>query len=152
MLQQWADTLYRLECHQEGPILWLNSDHQTIDQILATQASAGRRAGLREVFFDQIAHAVWSQLFIKAVADTEAGEAEEQGDLGEARYEWQQGVLAELLPAVVPEEPDDDARLRRVLAESHDDLSLTLERLDTALQRRNELVKHMKRLIEVSVG
>lgn len=130
--------LYRLECDQETPVLWINSDHQAIAGIMEVAGSVGRHARLREVLYDQIAPSIWTQLFFRS--------AYHIVDAGEAVYDWEEGVLSELLKHMYPE-VGDEQRLDK-LRNEYADLSAVLKRLDDALQRKNDLCGHMDRLIE----
>ena len=144
VLMAVGDNLYQLECDQEAPILWVNSDHARIAAILNDRATTGRRARLREVFFDVIAQGVWTQLFLRAAMDVV--------ERDEVVYPWEDAVLRELLPLMYPGPRTHPARRRR-LVDSMDQLGIvgTVERLDSALQQKNELTRHMGRLIEETV-
>jgi hypothetical protein len=138
------DNLYQLECDQEAPILWVNADHTRIAAILNDRASTGRRARLREVFFDVIAQGVWTQLFLRAAMNLV--------ERDELVYPWEDAVLRELLPLMYPGARTHPARRGR-LVDSMVQLGIvgTVERLDSALQRKNDLTRHMGRLIEETV-
>lgn len=137
--------LYVLDVDQESPILWINADHQRVAGILDSRGVTGRAARLRESFFDHVAYAVWSQLFVKATTDLLAS------DDDETTYPWQDVVLDALLGDVFPEVKGGSARRRR-LREWHADLPELWRRLDAALQRRNDLASHLAKLAEEEVG
>jgi hypothetical protein len=141
--QPWR--LYQLETHGDTPILRINADHEAIVRVLDARGQTGLDARLRETFYDQISRGVWSLLFTSAV-ETLDGE-------GQTNRPWQRGVIRELLPHLFPETPKR-SRMHELVAlredESH--LSLLAEKCDQALQRRLDVVKHMSRLIETTVG
>ena len=136
--------LYHLDTIGE-PVLWINSDHASIAEVLNAKGQSGIRARLRELFFDTISGAVWTQLFLRsASALSEAS----LGDGMEVRKPWQSGVLRELLPYMFPKKTSHDERLRELLAVREESLGLLAELCDSALQQRGDVVKHMSRLIE----
>jgi hypothetical protein len=135
-----AHNVYRLDCDQDAPVLWINADHAKIAAVLDDRGSTGRKARLREVFYDLIAHGVWVQLFMRA--------ASEVRELEDTTYAWQDGVLRQILPVVfatLRTHAERVSALRRLLA---DDLGLLLDRVDAALQARAELSTHMSSLAE----
>lgn len=144
VLTPFRKNLYRLELDQDAPILWVNTDHDKLTPILSDKGSTGKRARLREVFYDVIAHGVWAQLFVRAAEDIRAQ--------GELTYDWEDAVLIELLPMILPGHRSHTQRvagLRRAL--QRDGLAVVMERLDAALQHRSELTRHMTRLVEETV-
>jgi hypothetical protein len=139
-LAAYQHNVYRLECDQDAPVLWINADHDKIAAVLDDRASVGRKARLREVFYDLIAHGVWTQLFMRAVADVRAGE--------EATYAWQEPVLRQLLPLMFASGRTYPERMRALQQLLDDDVGLLFERLDGALQMKSELGVHMGKLAE----
>jgi hypothetical protein len=131
--------LYLLRLEQETPELWINADHERIATVLDSKGTVGRHARLREVAFDQVAHGVWTQLFVRAARDYVANE--------ETSYAWQDAVLDLLLRDVFPELRSVAERRDR-LAELWGELPLLLARLDAALQRRAGASAHLGKLIE----
>lgn len=139
-LAAFQRNLYRLECDQDAPVLWINADHDKIAAVLDERGTVGRKARLRDVFYDLIAHGVWTQLFVRAALDARPGR--------EPSYGWQDAVLRLLLPLMFETHRTHEQRvhaLGRLLA---DDVSLLLERLDAALQVKAELGAHMTALAE----
>lgn len=136
------DNLYRLEV-EETPILWINADHERIRSVLEGRGTVGRHARIRELAFDQIAYSVWSQLFLRAARDYTTNE--------ETSYPWQDAVLDLLLRDVFPEGRTAADRRDR-LTDAWRDLPELLRRLDAALQRKNELAAHLRKLIEEEDG
>ncbi len=144
VLSTYQSNLYRLELDQELPVLWVNADHDKVTPILSDKGSTGKRARLREVFYDVIAHGVWTQLFVRAADDLVGPD--------DLTYDWEDSVLRELLPGLLPGYRTHGARLsalRRTL--DREGLPATIERLDAALQQKNEITRHMTRLVEETV-
>ena len=131
--------LYLLRLEQETPELWINADHERIAAVFDSKGTVGRHARLREVAFDQVAHGVWTQLFMRAARDYVANE--------ETSYAWQDAVLDLLLRDVFPELRSVAERRDR-LAELWGELPWLLARLDAALQRRAGVSAHLSKLIE----
>lgn len=131
--------LYALDLDQPSPILWLNADHERVAAVLDSRGTVGRHARLREAIYDHVAHAVWTQLFLKAAGDYVRNE--------ETTYPWQDAVLDLLLRDVFPSVRRASDR-RDELATAWDDLPSLLARLDAGLQRRNDLALHLTRLVE----
>jgi hypothetical protein len=135
-----ADALYRLESG-ESPILWLNSDHARVCQVLDDVANTGRMARARDVIYDQISHAVWTELFFRA--------ARAVVDTGEPVFPWQEAVLAKVLPLLYAEIPDYDSRVEALVGELREDGDRELrERLDGELQQWFEVGRHATALAE----
>lgn len=143
ILAAHQDNVYRLECDQEEPVLWINADHDKIAAVLDERATTGRKARLRDVYFDLVAQGVWSQLFTRAASDLDEGD---QG--AESRYGWQDGVLREVLPFMFPLASTHEARTRELLRLRADDVALMFERLDAALQAKGQLATHLGTLAE----
>ena len=141
VLKPFAGNLYRLEMDQPRPVLWVNADHQLITPVLGDRGTTGKRARLREVFYDLISQGVWTQLFLRTIDDL-------RGE-GELSYDSERAVLSELLPAMYPKQRSNAARLA-VLKSSlaADGLSLMAERLDAALQKKSAISAHMTRLVQ----
>ena len=130
VLKPFVGNLYRLEMDQPQPVLWVNADHQLIVPVLGDRGTTGKRARLREVFYDLISHGVWTQLFLRAVDDLRGG--------GELSYDWERAVLSELLPTMYPKQRSHASRLAVLMSSLQvDGLSLMAERLDAALQKKN---------------
>lgn len=143
-LARHAGDVYHLEVEAELPILWLNRDHEAVAAVLDDKGTTGRRARLREVAFDLVSGPVWTQLFFAAASHVD--------EEGASRHEWEESVLRELLPRVVPAR-DHKSRvleLSRMLREG-EHVAL-LSRLDHALQRRLDLARHLEALIREVLG
>jgi hypothetical protein len=147
LLATFQDNVYRLECDQDAPVLWINADHDKVAAVLDERATTGRKARLRDVFYDLIAQGVWSQLFVRAVSDLHASEHESEQH-AESAYGWQDGVLREVLPFMFPASPGHAERVRELLRLRNDDLALLIDRLDAALQAKGQLAGHMNSLAE----
>ncbi len=135
--------LYVLDLDQPDPILWVNADHERVTAILDSRGTVGRHARLRESFFDHIAYAVWTQLFLKAAHDYTQD--------GEATYPWQDAVLDLLLRDVFPNhrtQSDRREHLRDVIGEP----TTLMRSLDAGLQRRNDLAAHLTKLVSEEEG
>jgi hypothetical protein len=78
----------------EHPKLWLNSDFESLQELLHVEGTVGRHARLRDALFDRIAHAVWTQLFIDALTAA--------GDSGDPTFEWQAAALRAFVPSLQP--------------------------------------------------
>lgn len=143
LLKQFQTNLYRLECDQEAPVLWVNADQEKIAAILGERGTVGRRARMRELFYDVISYGVWTQLFTRT--------ARHLSD-GELVYEWEEAVLHELLPFLYPQKRDHASRVRALTdLLDYGDWPLVMERLDAALQAKCESSVHMAKLIEETV-
>ena len=139
-LRAHADTLFWFHV-SEAPTLWINADHEKIQRVLDDRGTRGPRARLREATFDLIAQSVWTQLFVQAAIDLRRSD--------ELVYEWEDAVLRELLPALIKGERTHAARvaaLRQRL--EREELLEVLGQLASVLQRRNNLVAHLTKLVE----
>lgn len=144
VLQPFAGNLYRLELDQASPVLWINADQERITPILGDRGTTGKRARLREVFYDLIAQGVWTQMFLRAAEDLRTD--------GELTYDWEDAALRELLPSMFPELRSHALRVSALGRSLRSDgLSVTVERLDAALQRKNDISLHMTRLIDDTI-
>lgn len=143
LLKQFETNLYRLECDQEAPVLWVNADQDKIAAILGERGTVGRRARMRDLFYDVISYGVWTQLFTRA--------ARHLAD-GELVYEWEEAVLRELLPFLYPQKRDHGSRVSALIdLLDYGDWPLVMERLDAALQVKCDGSVHMARLIEETI-
>ncbi|MBN1655095.1 MAG: hypothetical protein JXA30_15105 [Deltaproteobacteria bacterium] len=143
LLKQYQANLYRLECDQESPVLWVNADQEKIAAILGDRGTVGRRARMRELFYDVIAYGVWTLLFTRAARHLEDGELV---------YAWEEAVLRELLPFIFPQKRDHAARLRALTdLLRYGDWPLLMERLDAALQAKCASTLHMANLVEETI-
>lgn len=136
-----AGNLYWLDAERENPTLWLNSDETNLAEVLDSRGTRGGRARVRDVVFDMIAMGVWTQLFMRAALNAQA----EDGPSG---YEWEENVLRLLLPEMFPDAQDHEScclALRELYGEGG--AVKVLERLDTLLQQRQSLVKHLNTLL-----
>lgn len=136
--------VYVLDADEETPILWLNAEHERVTAILDSRGTVGRQARLREVFFDLIAHSVWTQLFLRAATDLARAD--------ETLYPWQDAVLDLLLRDVFPEVRRAADRRERLVELHREDLPALLARLDAGLQRRHDLGAHLTRLADEEHG
>lgn len=144
-LKRHPDRLYLLDANGPAPVLFINSDHREVVDALDAKAQSGTKARLREVFFDVLSVGVWTQLFMHSV--------EALDDEGATRHAWQDGVLAELLPAMFRTARNHSARVRELLAirQSDSPLRQLSELCDLALQERLDLARHMQRLVQTGV-
>ncbi|MEQ9498734.1 MAG: hypothetical protein RIT81_17785 [Deltaproteobacteria bacterium] len=131
--------LYLLETDGPAPVLWINADHERLSAVLDSRGTVGLHARLREVVFDHLGHAVWTQLFLHA--------AERYVASGECVHEWQDVVLDRVLADVYPDDPNTAVRRDRLVAD-FEELPTVLRRLDAALQRRDDLAGHLTKLVE----
>jgi len=144
VLAPFHANVYHLELDDEQPVLWVNTDHGQLTPILSDKGSTGKRARLREVFYDLIAQGVWTQLFLRALDDLRSD--------GELTYDWEDTVLRELLPTMLPGHRSHAERLAALeRAAERDGLPTLVGRLDAALQRRSEISRHMSRLVAETV-
>lgn len=133
--------LYKLECDQENPILWLNLDHDRVCEVLDSVANVGTRARIRDAVFDYVSHNVWSRLFLLAAHDSV--------DTEDPPYDWEQSVLERFLPVLYPEYADHQSRVVALSEElQQGDQNQILGRLDTFLQEHLEIARHMTWLVE----
>lgn len=141
VLSAFGQNLYRLECDQEQPVLWINSDHDRIAKIFSVRGTTGRRVRIRDLFGDIVAYGVWNQLFMRAAVHLL--------DQKELVYDWEESVLREVLPYLFPEKSDKTERMRALQQlVSYADWSSLIERLDAALQNKCEISQHMNKLID----
>lgn len=136
----WAGALYRLDCESESPILWLNKDHERIVEVLDSKGTVGLKARLREVLFDSIGAAVWSQLFARA-ADSLANEAIPS-------FGWCEAVTERYLPKLFPQASDHEARLGLLKEEWKEGAHPVLARLDRVLQIEQSAPRQITKLVE----
>lgn len=143
-LAPYAASIHWLDCESETPRLWINKDHPKITAIMDDRGTTGAKARMREVFFDLVSQAVWTQLFVRAATHID--------EAGETVHEWETSVLHQLLPDIYRRHRTHAQRvdeLRRELDEG--EWTSLLQRLDTALQEKHEVARHMTRLIEETV-
>ncbi|MBI2378776.1 MAG: hypothetical protein HYV07_32575 [Deltaproteobacteria bacterium] len=135
------DIVYYLELEQPNPILWLNSKHRAVVEVMMSRATRGARASIRELVFDMIESSVWSQLFLRASMDLARA--------GETGYAWEDRVLAKWLPKLFPETEDEETR-RALLKEEIDrgELPSLLRMLDMRIQDESSLATHLSKLAE----
>jgi hypothetical protein len=143
LLAAHQDNVYRLECDQDAPVLWINADHDKVAAVLDERATTGKKARLRDVYYDLVAQGVWTQLFMRAASDLDASDEEAQ-----STYRWQEGVLREVLPFMFPGAPSHGERVHELLRLRHDDMALLIDRLDAALQAKAQLATHMTSLAD----
>lgn len=135
------DALHQLDCDGDAPVLWLNLDHAHVHAVLDSVGSVGRVARMRDVVFAQIGQAVWTRLFWRAARSVQR--------VGETVHEWEEAVLARLLPRVYPDSPDHESRLAALRADLDGDQDdAVLARLDGALQDMLELARSTTALAE----
>lgn len=85
------ERIYYLDLRNaDRPKLWLNNDHPRIVDVLRAEGSVGAEARMRDVVLDQIQRGVWSQLIVRAIADSDEN--------GEPLHEWEQTVLEIFAP------------------------------------------------------
>ena len=92
----------------EEPQVFLNSKHDLLKQTLMKKRPTGSDATIRNALMTYIAHTTWSTLFLASIADCRH---EENEDVAWPQDSIKVKVLKRLLPLVVPERTDDDARL-----------------------------------------
>lgn len=131
--------VYRLEVDGERPVLWLNADLTAAVSVLDAKAASGKMARLREVAFDLLTPAVWTQLFLKAAPVFVSGEGDEEG--------WQSAVVWQLAPHLYGKKATE-VEVRRQLELDLDDVPSLLAKLDAVLQRVHELGRHLEAAAE----
>jgi hypothetical protein len=129
--------LYRLDCAQEVPILWLNADHEVLAPVLASEGTRGTRARIRDATFDRIVSSVRAQLLLRA-----ATHAATEGPI----YAWETAVLDDELPRLFPDVAATD-RLQR-LKETMSDPADLLARFDDASQAHERTADVLRKLVE----
>lgn len=92
----------------EDPQVFLNSRHDLLKQTLMKKRPSGSEATIRNSLMTYIAHTTWSTLFLASIADCRH---EENQDVTWPQDPIKVKVLKRLLPLLVPERTDDDARL-----------------------------------------
>tara|TARA_R110002096_G_scaffold259030_1_gene452626 strand:+ start:100545 stop:101534 length:990 start_codon:yes stop_codon:yes gene_type:complete len=129
------DVVFELDCGTEAPILWLNSDHARVCEILDSRATHGVSARMRDLMFDNISSSVWTQLFLSAVWDIREAD--------ESTYRWQQAVLQRFLPKMYSQSGtlEDQRRFLRLDLEDGG-MAILMERFAPALQGDLEIAKH----------
>lgn len=133
--------LYQLDCESEAPILWLNTASPRLAGALASVASTGRIARIREAIFDRISAAVWTRLFLRAMTDLVR--------TGEPTWTWQTAVLQRWLPRLYAEDPDHESRVESLRRELDDgELDAVIARLDLAIQDELASARVHAQLIE----
>lgn len=133
--------MYQLDCEAEAPILWLNTASARLAGALASNASTGRLARIRDAIFDRISAAVWTRLFLRAMGELVR--------TGETAWPWQTAVLQRWLPRLYAEDPDHESRVESLSREVADgDADLVLARLDLAIQDELESARVHAQLIE----
>lgn len=131
--------LYRLDCAQDEPILWLNLDHAKIAEVLRSEGTRGRLARQRDVVYDRIIVAVRTQLVVRAALHACA-----DGPV----YAWERAVLADILPRLYPQVPAAD-RLPRLATDVAEPADL-IARLDDVLQAGERTAHAVSALLEES--
>lgn len=92
----------------EDPQVFLNSKHDLLKQTLMKKRPSGSEATIRNSLMTYIAHTTWSTLFLASIADCRY---EDDQDVMWPQDAIKVKVLKRLLPLLVPERTDDDARL-----------------------------------------
>jgi hypothetical protein len=137
----YASALYQLDCNGDAPVLWLNTDHQRVAAVLEAAGTVGRAARLRDLLFQHMSVSIWTQLFWRsahAVVET-----------SETLYEWQDAVLARLLPKLYRDVPDPESRIEALREELDQDRADDVTaRLDLVLQDDLEIATRAERLAE----
>jgi hypothetical protein len=134
------DGLYYLDLGDPSdPLVVVNADHSRVVGVLQSEGSVGAEARMRDVIFDQIQYAVWTQLLLHAGAAVDA--------TGRPQYEWQRTVLrifARDLYGV-----DDTLEASRRLGRDLEDptrIPDVMGRIDEVLQR---YLRHRDQLINL---
>jgi len=134
----FASAVYQLEI-SERPILWINAEHGRVQTLLADRATRGWRARTRDLLFELISQAVWTQLFVHCALGLMSA--------GRLPGEWEESVLIELLPGLYPGQRSHELRLRAFSGDLDRGLLVELlARLDASLQRRHSLADHASKL------
>ncbi len=133
-----ARTLFRLETERDTPVLWLNMDRPEVRQVLDSRGRTGPVARAREVTFDAVALVVWIRLAASALWALDAD--------GRTAFPWQEAVLREILPALVPEAADHDSRVRAALRLRDEGPAELLAGLEAVVQVRTKVLDHVEAL------
>lgn len=135
-----GDALFWLDADSAEPILWLNEDHDEAMAVLQAQGTRGAAARVRDIAFDNVSTAVWTELFVRAL---EGYDAE-----GEPGHAWHHSVLETLGPDLFPEVPAADI-VAKVLAErDYVGTAHLVSKVIVALQLRHDFARHLTRLTQ----
>jgi hypothetical protein len=115
--REHANSLFHLEPYSDRPRLLLNARYAELREILNSEAEKGAEAAVRDLTSALIAGNVWVQL---AVVAASAATVEEDDSVRVTGAEWKRLLLANLLPALYPDEPSAGERLRRLGADMHE--------------------------------
>lgn len=140
-LRRQGDNLFALDITSDPPILFLNSAVNGAQSTLNSEASHGRRARIRDLTFNLIAHQVWSSLLGTALTELAAQGVQSGPDALDIKEltRWQQAALNEWLPHLYPEIDSREDALSQLYADLRGHAwtrSLLVQRLPEALQQR----------------
>jgi hypothetical protein len=112
--REHADDVYHLEPFSSEARLWLNSRYGQLRDVLESNAKRGPEASVRDLTAMLIAQPVMLQLCTAALA---ALEIDEDSSSVSVPSGWRGDAVAMVLPALYPEEPSHEDRLRRAASE-----------------------------------
>ena len=99
--------MFFIDTSSETPQVLLNSKHELLKQTLMKKRPRASEAAIKHSLIAYIAHVTWSTLFLAAIKDCGGANGEPPDWPSDA---VKTKVLRKLLPRVVPEHTDDDAR------------------------------------------
>ncbi|HYF80525.1 MAG TPA: hypothetical protein VD973_25740 [Symbiobacteriaceae bacterium] len=140
-LRRQGDNLFALDITSDPPVLFLNSAVDGAQSTLNSDAPHGRRARIRDLTFNLIAHQVWSSLLGMALTELAAQGLQSGPDALDVREltRWQQAAIQEWLPHLYPEIDSREDALSHLYADLRGHgwtRSLLVHRLPEALQQR----------------
>lgn len=102
-----ATEMFFIDASVETPQVFLNSKHELLKQTLMKKRPRPPEAAIKAAIISYIAHSTWVTLFLAAVKDCGGTDDE---PLAWPTDEVKTKVLRRLLPLIVPERTDDEAR------------------------------------------
>ena len=138
------DHLIFLDLDRGTPALYLNGDHERIIAALDNDSNQGWEGSIREVAYDTIEAEIWPQLLLEAASDI-------TGDYDGPEAEWKQGVIEKFRERLYGEETSYEEAVQNLYEDvsSPERLPQLMQRLDHAIQTRNDAPTHLNKLLNL---
>jgi hypothetical protein len=130
----------------QNPLLYLNSGHPRVVEVLKNEGATGGPPRLRDVLYDYIEHSVWTQLLVQTARDANP-------DTGETKHEWEDDVLGIFLDDLYPEIDDEQDAAAQLAADlrSVEDLPTLIQNIERAVHQRYDIPTDTTKLIEEAI-
>lgn len=140
------DMLYYLSLDREAnPVLWLNSEHSEIENIMMKDGTRGVDARMRDIFFNSVIIPVHIELIMAALNDLD-------DDTLEFSYDWQRAIVLSNADEILYDKvaADRETKLEKLveLREEDDGMRRIVSRVQKALQEKEKPLELMNKLID----